>query len=263
MKGKKPNAEDELLNELDEELEDEEEVDDEPQPSLEDDVEEAEVDAQVKEMIQEFMHIPEVKGLVTEIAKDAVKRASDGVRNEAYNKVQKSFDDQFKALGERFQALEQAVGIEHQETPGAAEILGETDAIRKRMLELDKRAKELEDREKEIAESAETTRKSALESYRRGVIAEFGLSKVGHMVHGDSEDDIDDSVVEARKALNVMRREFIKEFKEKGWSPPAEELGEGGDESAVPTGTEDAAGLRQRFNYGPKQNQPGQTIVPS
>jgi len=216
-------------------------------------------------MVQEFMGIPEIKGLVTEIAKDAAKRSADAVRNEAFNKVQKDFDSKFDKLNSRFDSIEKSVGLERtgDESGGDGSVEGalqDVDAIRRRMAELDQRAKQLEEREKEIAEAAEETRKAGLESYRKGVVAEFGLQKVAHMVHGDSEDDIDDSVVEARKALNVIRREFIKEFKEKGWSPPPEELGD--DESAA-TGSnmEQPTDLRKRFNYGPQQTQGQQQII--
>lgn len=250
---------------VDAELEDaftsEEEEDDEgTDTSIQDEIEEAELDTQIKDMVQEFLAIPEVKGLVTEIAKDAVKRASDGVRNEAYNKVQKAFDSQFAELGTRFQALEQAVGIEHE--AGTAEGAGtavEPEVVRRRVQELDKRAKELEEREKDIATKSAETTKAGLESYRKGVVTEFGLQRVSHLVHGESEDEIDDSVVEARKSLNVMRRDFIKEFKEKGWTPPPEDLGE---EAVISEGGEPAAGdLRSRFHYGPPQGQSKPNVV--
>jgi hypothetical protein len=255
--GKKPPEE-----ELDDQLEESDEDDEGSSDTTQDELEEAEIDAQVKEMVQEFLAIPEVKGLVGEIARDAAKRASDGVRNEAYNKVQKSFEQQFKTLGERLVAIEQAAGVQHVEDSGTpAESSGEPDTVRRRMLELDRRAKELEDRERDIAEQAAESQKASLDSYRRAVVAEYGLSKVAHLVHGENEDEIDDSVVEARKTLNGMRRDFIKELKDKGWNPPAEELGDE-DSSAASASVEGAGDLRKRFNYGPQSAAPLGTTVP-
>ena len=222
-----------------------------------DEGDEKELDAQVQEMMQEFIAIPEVKVLIGEIARDAAKRAADVVRNEAFNKVQKNFDAQFKALSDQFAEIRESIGL----SPDARELaefqlnkegLLEPAAVQKAKADLQKREMAVQEREKEIENRDAESRKEALERYRKGTIAEFKLGKVGHLIHGESEDEIDDSVVEARKALNDIQRDYIKELKGKGWNPPAEELAEGDD--AVATAGEPTPGaLRSRFNYGPKQ----------
>jgi uncharacterized phage infection (PIP) family protein YhgE len=249
MARKPADEEDDIRDDEEDEVEDEDEAGDEKS--------EEDLDAEVQEMVKEFMAIPEVKGLVLEIAKDASKRTADAVRNEAFNKLQKQFDAKFDTLAQQFSQFREALGIssdadlEGDHLGLTKEGLLEPGAVKQVKSALEKREAALKEREAEIEEREKKTREASLEAYRKQVVAEFGLKKVEHLIHGDDEDAIDDSVVAARKALNQMRREFIQEFKSKGWTPPPEELPEGDDAAAV-TGESTPTELRSRFGYGPK-----------
>lgn len=246
--------EDELA---DDELEDSKDPDDASE-------DEEDLDEQVAEMVKEFMGVPEVKGLVAEIAKDAARRAADAVRNEYANKLQKSMD-------ERFKILEDALGLEPGDVADVAEGDGEGGADAKpetnqRLLALKALKKKANDdaltqKEQELADREKELRRRELDTYKSELVREQGLEAVAHLIHGDDEDGIDEAVLGAKKTLTQLRRGMLKEFKDKGWAPPEDELGgEGsGEESgAVPN----AKNLRARFRYGGQETPGGITVLP-
>jgi hypothetical protein len=242
-------------------------LDDDDEASMEDeDLSEEELDEQIQDMVKEFMSVPEVKSMVTEIAKDAAKRAADAVRNEYSNKLGKSMDA-------RFRTIEAALGLEAGEmaaASGDAESGDEESVAQQRIVkaqverkkqtdaDLELRAAEIEEREKEL-------RRREIEAYKAEVIREQGLDMVANLIHGDDEDAVDESVSGAKKTLSQLRRGFLKEFKDKGWSPPDEEFGGDGTETESASGipAAQAVGLRKRFNYGGQETPGVQSVNPT